>query len=217
MSTKLDYYDILGILLPGVLLLCWTLVCFPDLGQLGKGSVLPTGFDVLALTVLSIFAGHVVQAVASIFEPLLYASWKGRPSDRALTEGLGNRYLPKETARRIRTKLEEAVESSATEHSIFLFAMQQAQSPKDTRASRFNSIYAYHRGLLLSLVCAIPIFAASALWGAVATWSSSLRLTTSVLLVLLTFLFWHRAKQRAYYFVRETLLTAEQVLDSTKC
>ncbi len=216
MTTKLDYYDILGILVPGILLMCWIPVCFPGTICLVEFPSLPNGFDVLALTALAVFVGHVVQACASMAEPILYWTWCGRPSDRALRDGLGSRYFPPETARRIREKLEPAVGPEATASSMFLFAMHRAEGASQGRVSRFNSLYAYHRGLFVLLVVATLMLLGSIFWGCAASWGGLTRLVVFGSMALLCLLAWHRTKQRAFYYVREVLLAAESRIDEAK-
>ncbi len=91
MIDKFDYYDILGIVIPGALLAYWVAVCFPQTAEIVAGAQLPEAVDVLAFVALAFFVGHLVQAAASVLERPLYWSWGGQPSERALREGLGNR------------------------------------------------------------------------------------------------------------------------------
>ena len=100
-----------------------------------------------------------------------------------------------------------------TDRSLFLRAMQLAESAGNARVQRFNSLYAYHRGLITLTLIALAILLASFQWGATAEWACGLKFAGFLALLLILVLTWHRAKQRAYYYVREVLLTAERVLD----
>ena len=126
MADKFEFYYILGILVPGVLLVYVFLVCFP-----GATTVVPPkmsdALNALAFTALAIFVGQLVQAIASLLEGPLYWTWGGRPSERALRSGLGPRYLPDGTAKRIRTKLKKAVGEHATDRDLFIYAMGRAE------------------------------------------------------------------------------------------
>ncbi len=104
MESKFDYYDVLGNLVPGTLLVCWACVCFPSAAALLADVPLPDAFQFVALTALAIFTGHMIQAVGSLVEPLLHRTWGGQPSGRALGEGLG-RYLPPEKAALVAARL----------------------------------------------------------------------------------------------------------------
>ncbi|HUT60204.1 MAG TPA: hypothetical protein VNA25_20350 [Phycisphaerae bacterium] len=213
MLEKLDYYDALGVLVPGSLATCWVWICFPSLTGLVPSNGLPTPLQVVASLALVVLIGHIIQTLGSLLEPCIYRTWRGRPSDRALLEGLGDRYLPRDSAVRIRAKLAQAVGEDSCHRSLFLRAMQLAESAGDARVQRFNSLYAYHRGLLILALIAFVLLVFSLQWGAAATWACAWKCVGVVAVLAILVLTWHRAKQRAYYYVREVLLTAERVLD----
>lgn len=213
MTEKFDYYDTLSFFVPGMLLLGWIVICFPSLVQLGSSANFPSAFATLLLMALSLFLGQMIQAVASIVEPVIYKTWGGRPSDRAIQAGIKG-YLPEETAIRIRKKLEKAIGEQTEIHSLFLFAMQSSDSAGVGRSRQFNSLYAYHRGLLVLLFLSGLILLGSMKWGGAASFGIWQNVAASISVALLTVLIWHRARQRAFYYVREVLLTAERVLDS---
>lgn len=215
MNDKFDYYDLLSMLVPGTLLVGTVPFLFPSITSTVSHTAFPDAFVVVILTALAVFLGQSVQAVASLIEPLLYWTWGGRPSDRALEKGIPH-YLPGESAKRIKGKLQQWVQSEASDHALFLFAMQQADGADIGRARRFNSLYAYHRGLVVLLVIIIGMSAVSLKWGRLATWSWELQVTFIVTIGLLTLLMWHRAKQRANYYVREVLHVAERVFEEKK-
>jgi len=218
MIEKLDYYDILGVLVPGSLGVCWAWICFPAITDIVPTAGLPATLEIVASVALIVLIGHVIQTVGSLLEPCIYRTWRGRPSDRALLEGLSERYLPKDSAVRIRAKLFQAVGAEARERSLFLRAMQLAQCAGNARVQRFNSLYAYHRGLLVLVLIAFVLLVSSLQWGAAAAWACGWKCVGLVALLSLLALTWHRGKQRAYYYVREVLLTAERVLDGeAKC
>jgi hypothetical protein len=210
MIDKIDYYDILSTVILGTIFLCSILVCFPGLSTAVIPSF-PEAFSVIALSAIALFLGHLVQAVASLLEPLLFWTFGGRPSDRALATGLG-RYFPVDSAVRIKKKLKATVGNNASDFSLFLFAIQFTDSAGVGRASRFNGQYAYHRGLVILLLLMMLLFLASSVWGRAATWSPGQIGVTLAGLFLLLLLMWYRTKQRAFYYVREVLLTAERVV-----
>jgi hypothetical protein len=125
---KLDYYDILGIIIPGTLVAYWISICFPQLAEIAAGAALPEPIDIIAFVALAFFLGHILQGVAGAMEPALFWSWRGRPSDRALRDGLGDWYLPKDAGLRIRAKLAAVVGADASERSLFLRAMSLANA-----------------------------------------------------------------------------------------
>lgn len=215
MVNKFDAYDLLGILVPGLLVLGWAPVCFPSVSAGSSWAGFPDAFKVVLLTALAVFVGQLVQAIASLLEPLIYRTWGGRPSDTALSSGLEG-YFPRDTAIRIRTKLSEEVGEVSANNSLFLYAMQMSDGNEIGRSHRFNTLYAYHRALLvLVLICGAAL-GASMIWGAAASWSVGQRVVTGLGVFALLVLVWHRARQRAFYYVREVLLTAERILDDRK-
>jgi hypothetical protein len=210
MSEKLDHYDLLGILVPGLLLICWIPICFPDTTQLASSLRFAEAFTVVICTAIAVFLGHLIQAVASLVEPTLYRTWGGRPSDRALA-GTLVKYLPKDAAERIKIRLVEVVGGAPSERSLFLHAMQVSDGASVGRVARFNSLYAYHRALLVLIAFNLLLFLASMLWGAANRWSWPQCVGVLSVLLLLLILFWNRTRQRACYYAREVLLTAERI------
>jgi hypothetical protein len=211
---KLDYYDIFSVVIPGTLWGCWILVCFPASAEAVSTLRLPDAVAGAALLVTALFLGHVVQALASLSEPFLHRTWGGRPSSRALRDGLGDRYLPKTGADRIRAKLRDAAGHTDDAQDLFLFAMARAGSVDGTRVDRFNSQYAFHRAVVIGTLLAGLTLAGSLFWGAAAAWSGTAIGLAFAAHTLLIALFWYRARQRAFYFVREVLHAAERSLDA---
>lgn len=213
MTEKFDYYDTLSFFVLGMLLLGWIVICFPSLVQLGSSANFPSAFATLLLMALSLFLGQNIQAIASIIEPVIYWTWGGRPSDNALNKGIKG-YLPEETAIRIKKKIEKSIGEQTEAHSLFLFAMQHSDSSGIGRSRQFNSLYAYHRGLLVLVLISGLILLCSMKWGSAASLGIWQNVAALISVILWALLFWYRAKQRAFYYVREVLLTAEHILDS---
>ncbi len=213
MSDKFSVYDLLASVVPGTLIVCLLGVAVPDLAAAVKDLRLPDAFALIALVALALFVGNVVQAVASLTDPLLFWMWGGRPSERCLQHGLGDRYMPKETADRIRRKLVAAVGGTPSDRSLFLYAMQQAESASPQRVTTFNALFAYHRALLILTLVAVFLGVAIVCGQGPAGWTPGLRWGFLAGALLLLVLLFHRTKQRAFYYVRELLLTAERVLD----
>jgi hypothetical protein len=211
MAEKFDYYDILGTVIPGTLLLACAALCFPELVVLASGATYPDAFAVIILTSLAIFLGQIVTSIASLAEPLLYKTWGGRPSDMALSRGLGS-YLSASTASRIQAKLKPHA-GAVDEQSLFLYAMHRSDAAGIGRAARFNSLYAYHRSLLILSLVVAALLGASMIWGRASSWNVGWKIASLVVMASLAWLVWFRTKQRAFYYVREVLLTAEREID----
>jgi hypothetical protein len=212
MADKLDIYDLIANFIPGVLIVCWIPICFPALLAV-KSPKYPDAFAVIALATLALFVGQLVQAIASLLEPWLNRSFKGRPSEYALTQGLGGRYLAEADAQRIREKLVQAAGQDGSDQSLFLFALQRTDAAGVGRSARFNYLYGYYRGLLFAVITMLLLFLASAIWGSVVAWHWTLKLAVGIGMLLLALILWNRTRQRALYYVREVLLAVERVLD----
>jgi len=209
---KLDFYDVMATIVPGVLVVALIGVLFPEfrdyLGQDYNGA-----FPVMALSALSIFAGQLLVAFGSLLEPLLYWSWGGRPSDLALTTCIPERYLPKSASDRIRGKLAKVCEPDAGPVSLFLKAISLSYSTKNSRTERFNAFYAYHRTLVGFVAIALAMAVTSRCNGLLSSLSGWRFVAVLVILLAVFAVCWFRAHQRAFYFVREVLITAERELD----
>jgi hypothetical protein len=218
MGDKLGIYDLLATLVPGALIVCLLAVAAPGLAAHFKSLSLPDVFAVVILTAVAIFAGNVVQAVGSLVDPLLHRTWTGTwgkfPSELALEKGLGDRYLPKEAADRIRGKLAATVKEGTSNRSLFLYAMLQAEGATTQRVSTFNGLFAYHRALLISTFVGLLVAVAGVCGWIAVPWSPGLSWGLLVGAAALLWLFWNRTKQRSFYYVREILLTAERVIDA---
>lgn len=77
---KLNIYELLSWVIPGVLLTCIIAILFPAIVAPIAAIKLPDAYGVIALMAAAVFVGNLVQAIASLVEPLLYKSWGGRSS-----------------------------------------------------------------------------------------------------------------------------------------
>jgi hypothetical protein len=213
-ADKFEFYDVLAMLVPGTLLAGLLPIVFPTLALRADAVKFPESFTVICLVALAVFFGLLVQAISSLFEPVFNWTVGGRPSERALQDGLGDRYFPAGTAARIRAKLAAIVGPDSENRSLFLFAMQKAETSDNSRVSKFNGLYAFHREILTLTLIAIFLLVLSTFWGGAVDWSLPEKAATFTGVLGLLLLFWHRTRQRACYYVREVLLTAERIVDS---
>lgn len=209
---KLSIYEILSWIVPGTLLVGFVGLLFPEAATFITALTLPDAFKVTFLVALALFAGQIAQAIASIIEPALYWTWGGRPSEIALTKGLGDRYLPKDSATRIRLALQQVAGNEASDRSLFLLAMQRAESVPDSKAKSFNALYAYHRVLFTLVAIFIVVFTVAWISHAIPSISRGQGIAIFCGIAALDVLLWHRTRQRAYYYAREVLLAAERLL-----
>ena len=215
MTDKFEIYDVIGVIVPGTLLICILPLFFPGLISIAAGVKFPDAFAVIALTTAAILGGHVIQALASLIEPAVYKTWGGRPSDKVFTSGLGNRYLTKALAHQIKGKLAKAYGNGLDDRSLFIKAMQRAEAGPG-RVARFNALYAYHRAILTLTILALILFSVSFFGGLASTLTRKKDIAILVSLVLFLALSWFRAKQRGFYYAKEVLLKAEHALEEKK-
>jgi hypothetical protein len=214
MTEKFEFYDVLGILVPGSILLALIAVSFPGVTPAFVGIAFPAAFAVICLTAVAAFLGELVQAISSFLEPVFNWTWGGRPSERALKEGLGTRYFPADSANRIRAKLAKAVGDTASDRSLFLYAMQKAETSGNSRVAKFNGLYAYHRAMFALVLTSLGVILVSMCWGTVKQWFWWDKVGIVAVDLFLLVRFWLRPKQRGFYYFREVLSTAERLLDA---
>lgn len=212
MTDKFELYDILGIVVPGVLLCYVFLLCFP--GLLTLTPRMGDALNTIAFSAVAVFVGQLVQALASLLEPCLFKTWKGKSSTLALTTGLGEQYWSAAEAARVRTKLKAVLGADATVDTLFRGAIQRTEKINSVRVAKFNALYAYHRALLVLLLLTLFLLGTSFFIGALRFVPKLhvLGLCAPVTAALL--LIWHRTRQRSFYYVREVLQVAEGLLDS---
>ena len=83
-SLVLTFYDFVGVIIPGSLLLIG-LGLFFDLGKLAEIAIPRDAGLVTAHLVLAYVAGQLLQALSNWLELLYWRFWKGRPTDWPLT------------------------------------------------------------------------------------------------------------------------------------
>ncbi len=211
MVEKLNFYDLVGVLIPGVIMTAVLPLLFPKIVAFLPLSFFPEAFSVIILVGVAFFFGQVIQAFGSLAEPLLFWTWGGRPSE-SIISGKAISYLPKDSATRIDCALKKAIGRDAAKRSVFLYAIQLSLSVP-SRSQRFQGLYAYHRSLLVTSLSMGALTAMSAKWGSFAGMGHVGLAVVFGSLLLLCFLLWHRTRQRAYYHAREVLLAAERSLN----
>jgi hypothetical protein len=211
MIDKLSLYDVFSALIPGTLLVASVAILFPGIASTFS-SRLPNEFIVVALLGASLVAGLFAQTLGSLIEPFIFKVFGGGPSDRALAGTLGSRYLPTDAAVRIKTKLRSRFGAEATDHSLFLGAMVEAQASEKSRAATFNAQYGYLRSIVVLLLMLVALLALSRCLGTAHEWRRSVFWTTIAGAMALSALFTWRTWQRGVYYAREVLLSAERLL-----
>ena len=183
-------YDILSKLITG-LLVSFVIIkfYFPniDFSKIG---------EVIFITALAYIVGFFIDTFSSWLEPFYYFTWKGRPSDRFISgKGLGKIKVPSHLES-IKSHLRTLVKSETIpDNELFGIALR---STKSERVTDFQNLYAFSRSLLTSFIILffvlLPKFYCCWVFYSIS--------------VFLIFVLWLRAKQRAYYFVKEVLVSS---------
>lgn len=211
-AEKIEIYDTLGILVPGILLITWLPLCYPRILAVPVVKF-PDAFAAVALLALALFAGHIVQALGSLIQPILSWMWRGTHSNRVFCSD-NNPCLKPGVASRIRAKL--ATRSGEDDDgALYQFAASIAESTAGSRVAKFNALYAFHRGLLVLILLVVATLPFTGPQGIAANWSIKVLWIAYASLFLLCLLVFNRTRQRAVYYVREVVLTAERVIDAT--
>jgi hypothetical protein len=212
MLERLNLYDILATIVPGTVLVTVVAALFPSVARPFHGIGFPDEFALVALLAAAMGAGLSVQTVGSMLEGRFFKLFGGMPSDLAFAGRLGDRYLPRDAATRIKATLQKRCGPTAKPRALFLHAMSIAESSADSKAAAFNAQYGQLRAVFTLFLLILVLLGSSRLWGAVAAWRATSFWTIEGLTALLTVLFAWRTWQRGAYYVREVLLTAQRLL-----
>lgn len=193
MGKTFDFYEFVGLIVPGVLVLVGTGVLWP--GSTVSGILLPTTTAAIVINLVSAYAvGHLVQAVANLLESLYWRSWGGMPTDWTITRPeRAVRHSAKDDAIRA-SGFNGKIEDVKTWRSVLASARARVYDlKKDGRISIFNGSYSLFRGLS---VCGL-VFTASA-WA-----SEHFLLTLYPVLIAVTGLAIYRMHHFALLYARE--------------
>jgi hypothetical protein len=229
-SPKFDYYDAIAHLIPGTIG-CLVILYFCDIlsvtlpkPEVGSLSGLGIGIA-LAYTV-----GHLLQSIASVFEPAFYFIWGGKPSVNLLDGG--SDYFNDDERRQL---IQEFVgffgipgscphEKKARRNyyqRLFQRCMAVCNRNKLGRVEIFVTAYGFHRVVLTTFLLTFGICLLA--WGA---HKSSLVPLPAGKLGLLSLVTWisgistlievFRARKRAYYYAHEVIAMTSDYIRSNK-
>jgi len=161
---NLDFYEFAGILVPGILVLVLLCCLYPSVLPLGVTKDSPSAGAFGILVVIGYGAGHLVQAVSNLLEPLFWGLFGGMPTDwlRKPKQML----ISEDQARKIQVqaKLVFAYDAekviSGLSHREWsamvrqMYAAVQAAG-RASRVDTFNGNYGMLRGLTTALLIGI--------------------------------------------------------------
>lgn len=189
MSFK--YYDLLSNLTVGIVVFyAIRLLFLPDI-EISEWVVIPAGYVV----------GYFLDAISSFFEPALYKSICGRPSDRLLTPIPGQKWTGIKKVKffhaeeAINALREDTKDEGADTGKMFGYAMRMVNSNKESRVPDFNGHYALSRIILTTVIITIIIVEIkfACIWY---SW---------IISFTVLFFSWNRYRERGYYYAREVL------------
>lgn len=178
-------YDILSTLVPGFIML---LAYLPFLGF---------SYDkdyTIGYTAIAFALGYLLNIISSLMEEIYFFSWGGRPSCNLLN-GRGIWKIKLYNASQLKTNLETKTSNpNPCNRELFSIAMRNVHSLKDNRIEDFSNSYAFSRTMLTCSILSTIVVMVNNYddWRAYLT-------------IIVTLLFWYRAKQRAYYYSKEVL------------
>jgi len=179
-------YDILSSLVPGFLILLAVL------------KLLNVPFDkdlVVAYTAVAFLLGYLMNTLSSWLEDFYFFTWGGKPSS-ALLDGRDIWKVRFYHAAEVKALLlADSGKPAAKNDELFAIAMRSANGEKDSRVEDFNTLYAFSRVLLTTvLLSAIALLTQHR-----CDWRYYMVLIPATLVI------WLRCKQRGYYYAKEVL------------
>ena len=211
--NNLKYYDILGHLVPGLIFLAGIGLILSQVGAEFPNMPGGDGVKVLIVTALAYYAGHLLAAIGSWIQPILYFLWLGKPSRRILVKKTS--HIHPDVRESVRQKLakECAFPDNVPEcwrertkylDGVFSHASSICNRKNLGRVTEFNAKYALHRSLLVAsiLLAGIAISMAE-------VFTDNLKSDWLTWLIVGCFIIsgisFFRARQRGYYYAREVL------------
>ncbi len=166
-SLVLTFYDFVGVIIPGSVLLLSLGLLF-DLGKLADIAVPRDAGLVTAHLVLAYVIGHLIQALGNWLELLYWRAWKGRPTDWPLTrEGslFGVNVVSEVTRLYHKGEGKSAISTADPDlaewrRSItYAVSLINAEKQQD-RMQTFNSLYGMFRGMVTSFLLILILYMA---------------------------------------------------------
>ncbi|HFA47706.1 MAG TPA: hypothetical protein ENJ95_01665 [Bacteroidetes bacterium] len=220
-------YDVLASLIPGTLvlgiILITVLTTCDSRDALINHMASVKDFSAIITSmflVVSYIIGYIVHALGSWFEPFLWFTWKGRPSELLLKNKtkrlgvVGAEAILKHLVDYCSSKnivINNIDELTRNDYRIlFQVAKTIAYSKTDgsikERMTEFSNSYIFSRNILISI---FVVFISSIVWvisGYIAWW-------VILVLFVIQLLLWFRCRDKAIYYSREILTAAYYLND----
>lgn len=230
LSPKFDYYDAVAHVIPGtvalLIFLCLSKVLGIALPQFDMGQLSGLGIGIA----LAYVAGHLLQGIASQFEPLIYFLWGGAPSVRLL-EKESKKFSEKQRSHIVDEfvdffGLTEDIPAHQSDkrnyyQRLFEKCMALCNKNKLGRVDVFVAAYGFHR---VTLVTFFIGFLAAAILNVLASYRHLILAKSDLSVVhflvvalgLGTLVEFGRARKRAYIYAHEVIVMTSEFIRSTK-
>lgn len=212
MIDKFDIYDIVTSLLHGTLFLGASIVLFPQVMNV----VHPLEISEVVLSAMFIsvayFLGQAITSISSLLQPFLFWTWGGKPSRIAFSGRFPEKYLSADLINFAKKALQKTSEKVLSDAALFNIAMGIARKAEGSLSERHNQMYAYNRATLCNLILLLGLFIVSCFHGFCRNFGGIKIVVVLSCFALLLVLHWYRAKQRAFYYVREVIVVAGREL-----
>lgn len=212
MIDKFDIYDIVTSLLHGTLFLVASVVLFPKTISV----VRPLEISEVVMSAMFIsgayFLGQAITSISSLLQPFLFWTWGGMPSKIVFGGRFPEKYLSADLIGLAKKALQKSSDVKLSDATLFNKAMGIARKAEGSLSERHNQMYAYNRATFCNLIFILGLFILSCFYGRCKCLCCTQVIGIVIGLLLLLLLHWYRAKQRAFYYVREVLVVAEREL-----
>lgn len=194
---KFRFYDVLSHIIPGFILY----IVYLD--QAGKTF---SNDEIVPAIAIAFVLGYFVNTLASWIQGVLHWSWGGKPSSKLL-KGDAIWKVKLHEHEKIKGYLVNINnEGSSGDDVLFAIAKRYAHSSDNARIADFNSVYAFSRALLTTVILVTIVYL-------IQEYKS---LEVYAISIPILFIAWLRSKQRAYYYSREVLNTFLHVIETKK-
>lgn len=204
-----DFYEFAGVLCPGVVALYSMSVIFPWISPIVHDQSISVGTLGL-FVVLSYVAGHLVQALGNLLEPLLWRLFGGMPTDWVRTRRRTLLTDQQNAAVEERIRIQTGKSLSSTTQSEWHSAVRSiyaavANSGHAARIDVFNGNYGLFRGLATAFLLGVVSILASP--------SFTFRWSALVFLLACALLATYRLRRFGIHYARELFIQFLQLKD----
>lgn len=212
MIEKLSIYDLMTSVLHGTIFLVAVLMLFPQIINILHPVEVPEILLSVIFVCITYFWGQVITSISSIMQSLLFLTWGGKPSERVFKGKFPQKYLSLDLINLAKKELQKTSDMELSDDTLFYKAMSIARKADGSLSERHNQKYAYNRVALCNILLIFGLFVISCFYGLCANINTGKFVITLVVFGLFLILHWYRAKQSAFYYVREVLVVAEREL-----